>query len=360
MPESLASAFAPARGRIYLDVATYGLPPRATIRAMRTALTAWQRGTGRWIEDWDSTAEACRASFATLIGASTAEIATQPAVSVAVATVAASLRPGDEVVVPDNEFTSVLYPLLVAEHRGVRVRQVPLGGLPDAIHAGTTLVATSLVQMQTGLAAPLAGILESAARHGTRVLVDATQAVPMMPALRDHIGDIDYLVCAGYKHLLCPRGASFLYVRASAWDSLEPIDAGWRAGDLPYGRYFGGPLQLAPDAARFHVSQAWFSWVGARESLGLLTQWQAEGAFERVRALAARLAQGLGVADAGTTLVCVPIADDAGLARALKTARIRVSVRGGSLRLSPHVHNSAEDIGRAIEVIAPFVASRGG
>ncbi len=157
MLEVIASAFDPAPGRTYLDVATYGLPPRDTVRALRRAIAAWQRGTGRWIEDWDSAAEACRASFAQLIGASTAEIATQPAVSVAVATIAASLRPGDEVVVPDNEFTSVLYPLLVAEQRGVRVRQVPLGGLPDAIHAGTTLVATSLVQMQTGIAAPLLG-----------------------------------------------------------------------------------------------------------------------------------------------------------------------------------------------------------
>ena len=178
-----------------------------------SAVSAWQDGTGRWIEDWDSAAEACRASFATLIGARTAEIATQPAVSVAVATVAASLQPGDEVVVPDNEFTSVLYPLLVAEHRGVRVRQVPLGGLPDAIHAGTTLVATSLVQMQTGIAAPLGGILEAAGRHGARVLVDATQAIPMRPSLPSEIGAIDYLVCAGYKHLLCPRGVAFLYVR---------------------------------------------------------------------------------------------------------------------------------------------------
>jgi len=360
MPESFASAFAPASGRIYLDVATYGLPPRDTMRAVRTALSAWQRGTGRWIEDWDSTAEACRASFASLIGARGSEIATQPAVSVAVALIAAALRPGDEVVVPDNEFTSVLYPLLVAERRGVRVRQVPLGGLPDAIHAGTTLVATSLVQMQTGLAAPLADILDAAARHGSRTLVDATQAVPMMPALRRHIGDIDYLVCAGYKHLLCPRGAAFLYVRESAWDSLEPIDAGWRAGDLPYGRYFGGPLQLAPDAARYSVSQAWFSWVGARESLRLLNEWQAAGALADVRLLAARLAQGLGVPDPGTTLICVPIGDDVGLARALKASRIRVSVRGGSLRLSPHVHNHASDIERAIEVIAPFVAGRAG
>ena len=178
----------------------------------------------------------------------------------------------------------------------------------------------------------------------------------MMPELRSHIGDIDYLVCAGYKHLLCPRGTSFLYVRESAWDTLEPIAAGWRAGDLPYGRYFGGPLQLAPDAARFNVSLAWFSWVGARESLRLLVEWQAAGAMDRVRAQAARLAEGLGIPDRVTTLVCAPIADEAGLTRAVKAACIRASIRGVSLRLSPHLYNTPADIERAIEVIAPFVA----
>ncbi len=360
MLEVIASAFDPAPGRTYLDVATYGLPPRETVRALRRAVAAWQRGTGRWIEDWDSAAEACRASFALLIGASTGEIATQPAVSVAVATIAASLRPGDEVVVPDNEFTSVLYPLLVAERRGVRVRQVPLGGLPDAIHAGTTLVATSLVQMQTGLAAPLAEIVVAARAHDTRILVDATQAIPMFPSLPGHIDDIDYLVCAGYKHLLSPRGVAFLYVREGAWDTLPPIDANWRAGDMPYGRYFGGPLQLAPDAARFDVSQAWFSWVGARESLRLLVEWQAAGAMEEVQALATRLADGLGVQDPRTTLVCVPVTNDKAAARALRAARIRVSVRGTSLRISPHVYNSMADIDRAIRVIAPLMPGRAG
>jgi selenocysteine lyase/cysteine desulfurase len=353
----VTAAFASARDRIYLDAATYGLPPTATVRAMRRALLAWQRGTGRWIEDWDVIAEECRASFASLIGASAGEIALEPAVSVAVAAIAASLRSGDEVVVPEDEFTSVLYPLLVAERRGVGVRQVPLPALPDAIRSGTTLVATSLVQMQTGLAAPLAGIVAAARAHGTRILIDATQAVPMMPSLRRHIGDIDYLVCSGYKHLLCPRGTAFLYVRGSSWDTFEPIAAGWRAGDLPYGRYFGGPLQLAPDAARFNVSLAWFSWVGARESLRLLTEWDAAGAFEGVRAQSARLAAGLGDVDAGTTLVCVPVRDGAGLARALMSGRIRAAMRGGSLRLSPHVYNTDGDIEQAIEVVRPYLGT---
>ena len=299
-------------------------------------------------------AEECRASFASLIGASAGEIALEPAVSVAVATIAASLGPGDEVVVPENEFTSVLYPLLVAERRGVRVRPVPLAALPDAIRRGTTLVATSLVQMQTGLAAPLAGIVAAARAHGTRILIDATQAVPMMPSLRRHIGDIDYLVCSGYKHLLCPRGAAFLYVRGSSWDTFEPIAAGWRAGDLPYGRYFGGPLQLAPDAARFNVSLAWFSWVGARESLRLLAEWEAAGAFEEVRALAARLARRTGRHGCRHHPGVHAGARRCRAGSCPPAARIRAAMRGGSLRLSPHVYNSDGDIERAIEVVRPL------
>jgi hypothetical protein len=66
--------------------------------------------------------------------------------------------------------------------------------------------------------------------------------------------------------------------------------------------------------------------------------------------------EGLDIPDKGTTLVCAPIADEPGLGRALKAARIRASVRGGSLRLSPHLHNTSREIEDAIEVVAPFVA----
>jgi selenocysteine lyase/cysteine desulfurase len=354
MQDGVASVFSPARGRIYLDAATYGLPPRPTVLAMRRAIAAWQAGTGRWIEDWDTAAEGARDSFAAILGVDRSEIATHPAASIGVGLVAASLRKGDEVVVPDDEFASTLYPLLVAERRGVRIRQVPLGGLPDAIRAGTTLVATSLVQMQTGRLAPLREIIEAARRHDARILLDATHAIPVTPIPGD-IRDIDYLVAAAYKHLLCPRGTAFLYVRRDRQDDLQPVDANWRSTDLPYQRYFGGPLHLAPGAARFDVSHAWFSWVGARESLSLLAAWQQDGTLGLVRRHAARLAEGLGVPDPGSTLVCVRADDQDGLARALRTGRIRAGIRGTSLRLSPHLHNQPQELERAIEVLAPFV-----
>ena len=49
--------------------------------------------------------------------------------SVGVGLVAAGLGPADEVVVPDDEFTSVLFPLLVARERGATVREVPFDRL---------------------------------------------------------------------------------------------------------------------------------------------------------------------------------------------------------------------------------------
>ncbi len=177
---AIRALFTPAPGIAYLDSATYGLPPEPTVRAIRVALEAWQAGTADWIVDWDRPAEAARSSFANLIGVATDAVSLMPAVSVAVGLIAAELGPEDEIVVPADEFTSVLFPLLLARERGAVVREVALERLPDEIRPSTTLVATSLVQMQTGRMADLGAILDRAAAVGARVLVDATQAIPFV------------------------------------------------------------------------------------------------------------------------------------------------------------------------------------
>src|SRR5438045_979373 len=106
--------FEPDPASIYLDSATYGLPPRPTVEAMHAAISAWQSGAANWVRDWDTKGETCRAAFAALTGAQVESIALIPSVSVGVATIAATLTARDEVVIPDDEFTSVLFPLLVA------------------------------------------------------------------------------------------------------------------------------------------------------------------------------------------------------------------------------------------------------
>ena len=353
MDPSIRACFAPGDGIAYLDTATYGLPPEPTVRAMHKALDDWQAGRAQWIADWDRPAEDARTSFAQLIGVGADQVVLLPALSVGIGIVAERLGKGDEVVVPDDEFTSVLFPMLVATERGATVREVPLAHLADEIRPSTTLVAFSLVQMQTGRMADLARILDAAAAAGARVLVDATQATPFVP-LRGAIDRIDYLVVAGYKHLLCPRGVAFLAVRRDRIDSLRPIAANWRAADDPYGRYFGGPLTLAADARRFDVSLPWLPWVGAVQSLRLLVEWQATDAFEEVLGMSRQLAGRLGQPWEGATLVCAPISDAEAARAALASAGVRASVRGTAIRLSTHVYTTESDLDRAVEAMAPF------
>lgn len=355
MDPSIRALFSPAPGVTFLDSATYGLPPEPTIRVLREALDAWTAGTADWIEDWDKVGERGRAAFAALLGIQASRVTLLPSTSVGVGVIAADLTAADDVVVPGDEFTSVLFPLLVARDRGVRVREVAFEGIVDAITPGTTLVACTLVQMQTGRTAPITPIVERAAEVGARVLIDATQATPFVP-LGELADRIDYILCSGYKHLLCPRGVAFMALRTEHIGRLAPITANWKAADQPYGRFFGGPLTLAPDAAMYDVSLAWFPWLGAAASLELLLRWQAEGALAEPLHLAQELATGLGLPWGGNSLVCAPIEHGDRARAALAAARIRASFRGTGIRLSTHVYNDDADVAHAVEALAPVIA----
>ncbi|MBM4408633.1 MAG: aminotransferase class V-fold PLP-dependent enzyme, partial [Chloroflexi bacterium] len=238
--------FDPAPGWAYLDTATDGLPPRPAVELLRRTEREWQHGQADWTV-YDARVDASRADFAALIGASADEVALHPSFSIGVGLVAASLAPGSEVVVAPEEYGSVVWPMQVAARaRGVRVREAPFTSLAEAIRPGTSLVGVSLVQMHTGRGPDLPAILDAAAAVGAQVLVDASQAVPAVD-VRPFIGRVDYLGCAGYKHLLGPHGTSFFYVRRDRQDSVEPWAANWVAADVAAGAsYLGGELLLRP------------------------------------------------------------------------------------------------------------------
>ncbi len=357
--DDLRELFAPAPGLAYLDTATYGLAPRPTLDAMTEAMAQWQAGTADWIEDWDRLADRARAAFATLVGVPAIDVAMVPAASVGVGTVAAGLTGQDRVVVPDDEFTSLLYPLLVARDRGAEVCRVPFDGLVDAIDAATTLVATSLVQMHSGRVAPLDALLDRAAEVGARVLVDATHGLPFV-GLDGLMARVDYAVCAAYKHLLCPRGVAFLVVREEHHRQLPPWNAGWRAAADPYGQYAGGELVLGEGAARFDVSVPWLSWVGGAVSLDLVASWARAGELAPALGRAEVLADRLGVEWGRASLVCVPVADLAEARAALDRARVRVGFPGTGVRLSTHVYTTDADVDQAVAALEPLVGTGGG
>jgi selenocysteine lyase/cysteine desulfurase len=326
----------------YCNTASFGLPPRPAWDALQTALAEWHGGRTSW-EHWGETTEVARATFARLAGVDVDRVAVGSTVSELFGSVVTALPPGARVVVPDIEFTSTLFPLLV--QRRLDVRTVPFGRLADAVADGADAVAFSAVQMSTGELADLDGILAAAKTAGALTLCDATQGLGWLPL---QAGRFDALVCGGYKWLVSPRGSAFLTISEALLERTVPHSAGWYAGEDVPTSYFGPPLRLASSARRLDVSPAWFSWVGTAPALEVIEQIGVDAIHDHNLALANRFRAGIGLEPGTSAIVSAELPD---AVERLGRAGIIAAVRGGRLRTSWHVYNDEDDVDQVLEAL---------
>jgi selenocysteine lyase/cysteine desulfurase len=330
----------------YLNTATYGLPPRTAFDALAVAADEWRHGrTG--FDGWDRSVGAARARFARLAGVAEDDVAIGSAASMFAGLVAAALPRGARVLAVEGDFTSVLFPFLAQEGRGVTVELVALERLAEALGPEHDLVAFSAAQSADGRLADMAAIAAAAAAHDVRTFVDTTQAMGWLPL---DCAPFDYTTCAAYKWLLSPRGTAFFTIRPECRDDLIPHAAGWYAGEDVPSSYYGAPLRLAAGARRFDLSPAWLNWIGTEAALALIEDVGIDAIHAHDVALSARLAEGLGLPPTGTAFVSVGgLADDA--ADRLRAAGVMAAGRGGGLRLSCHFYNTEADVDRALAVL---------
>lgn len=325
----------------YLNTATHGLAPKPAVDALQTAIDEWRHGPAGW-EAWDVATPRARAAFARLVNADPGDIAIGAAASQLVSIVAASLPPGSRVLVPEGEFTSNLFPWVVAD---AKVATVPLDRLADAIGPHTDVVAFSVVQSANGHIAAVDDIVTAARDHGALVVADASQACGWYPVDATRF---DILVCAAYKWLMCPRGTAFAYLAPHIRPRLRPYAAGWYAGADRAASFYGLPMRLADDARAFDLSPAWFCYVGAAPSLELLGRIGVEQIHRHNVALADRLLAGLGLPPQGSAIVAVEVPD---AEKRLGAAGITAASRGGRTRLSFHLYTTETDVDRAVEAL---------
>jgi selenocysteine lyase/cysteine desulfurase len=329
----------------YLNTASYGLPPQAAWEALQEALEDWRGGRTSW-EHWGIPGEEARGSFARLVGAPLETVAIGPNVSSMVGVVASAIPDGARVLAPDVEFTSLLFPFLVQERRGVTTRLAPAATLADEIGPEDDVVAFSAVQMATGEVADLQRIAEAAAAHGVTTIVDATQAIGWLPL---DATDFDVVVAHAYKWLMSPRGTAFMAICPAVLESIASQAAGWYAGDDPLATFFGPPLRLAESARRLDTSPAWFMWVATAPALAVIEQVGVEVIHDHDIGLANRFRAGLGLDTSNSAIVFCDIED---AAEKLERAGIRAAVRGGRLRTSWHVYNTFADVERTLDVLS--------
>ena len=321
----------------YLNTASLGLPPRRSLAALDAALDQWRAGTAA-PPDYDEVIAMARASYAELVGVAPSAVALGSQVSVFAGLVAASLPEGSEVLAVAGEFTSVVFPFMAQQRRGIHVREVPLKALSASVTDRTALVAVSAVQSADGRVADLDALTAACAATGTRVLLDTTQAVGWLPI---DAGRFAYTTGGGYKWLLASRGTCFFTVAAELMDELIPHTAGWYAGADRWDSLYGGPLRLAADARRFDVSPAWHPWVTQVPALQLLAEIGTTALHAHAVGLANRFRAGAGLPSSDSAIVSVAADDEARLR--LQQAGVVAGVRAGRVRLAFHLYNTGAD-----------------
>jgi selenocysteine lyase/cysteine desulfurase len=229
----------------------------------------------------------------------------------------------------------------------------------QALDERTAVVAVLATHWTDGGAVDLAAIGARARQAGAALVVDASQALGAVP-LDLAAARPDYLVTVGYKWLLGPFALGYLYVAERHRDGV-PLEENWisRAGSQDFAALVDYQDRYGGGARRFDVGQRthFETTPMAVAALRQLLDWEVPriaatlgrltGSIQRrVEAMGLRLT----TSDRVPHMLGIALPDQAraAAARALTEAGVFVGVRGSSLRISPHLWTTDEDVDRLV------------
>ena len=361
---------------------------------MKPVLEAGTAGLARKAHPWQLTpdkfftgADEFRATAAQLIDGSADDIAIVPSASYGIATAARNLpvKKGQSILVLADQFPSNYYPWQRrAEGTGAALKVVPWPEDDDwtaavliSLTADVAIAALPHVQWTSGGRLDLVRIGEACRKFGTALVLDLTQSLGALPfsvgSLKNDLQkgvQPDFAVAASYKWLLGPYSVGFLYV-APKWHGGMPLDENWiqRANARDFSTLILYTENYDAGARRFDMGErSNFALLPAAvRAMKQLLEWDVAQISETAGALNRQLANA--AADLGFSAPAEPWRAPHYLALRRKEAipkqlpemlareKVFVSVRGSSIRVTPHVYNTVEDGERLIACLRR-IASR--
>jgi cysteine desulfurase / selenocysteine lyase len=321
--------------------------------------------------------DAARVSMLKFLDADPGSLAFLQSTAAAVSQIAfqMDLKPGDEVVMWDQEYGSHLYPWQEACRRsGATLVLVPsdtefatpIGKLLAACGPKTKVIAVSWVQFQTGAVSDIEELAAYAQRHGIWSVVDAFQAIGITPFSFRKSG-LDAIVGGSHKWMCSAVGVGYLCIKPERARQLRPHTVG---------AYTFGTCEDPTDLSCEPKTDALRFEAGSKQVLEILSLGAAadlirDSGIESMQKEALSLAQmladglrGLGYAVTAsnglrqktpiitfTPTEHAPYQSIEDLISAFTRAKISYARRGPGLRLAPHAHNKATDIRTALRLL---------
>ena len=276
---------------------------------------------------------------------------------------------GQNVVSTNIVFPSTVYPWMrIASSTGCEVRLskeknnfISTQSIIDLIDKNTSVVCISHVEYSNGQVFDLDLLSNAAKKHNALLIIDATQSAGTIP-IDVKKTPIDAIVCGAYKWLCGPFGAAFMYVTPELSKKLEPGLVGFRSHKNMW-ELDASRVDYPNSAEKFEFSTMAFGCaLGLAKSIQYLADIGVEDIFKYNRALADTLVDNLrsksvvitspdNKSRSSIVTAYFKKKDSNKIVEQLKKRKVYVSKRGKSIRFSPHLYNTIDDIENAIEQI---------
>ena len=347
---------------------------------MKPVIEAGATGLARKAHPWELTAdkfftgsEEFRTTAAELLDCSADCIAIVPSAGYGVATAARNLpvHRGQTILVLAEQFPSNYYPWQrLAEENGASLKIVSwpedhdwTAAVLNHLTHEVAIAALPQVQWTSGGRLDLVRIGEVCRKLGAALALDLTQSLGALPfSVRDV--QPDFFVAAHYKWLMGPYSTGLLYV-APKWHGGRPLEENWiqRANARDFTSLILYTQDYDEGARRFDMGErSNFALLpAATRAMKQLLEWNVTRISETAGALNRQIATAaveLGFSSPPDELraphyLC--LRRKAGipreLAEILAHEKVFVSVRGSSVRVTPHVYNSVTDTERLISCL---------
>ena len=368
--------FGPFDGKVWLNVASEGPLPHPGMEALKDALEWKLQPFQMTVPRFLGVPQQLKSALGTLIHLDPQDIILGNSATYGIHLLAngLALSQGDEVLLMQNDFPSNILPWIGLRKKGVIVKEIK----PQAyvvtsdeimanITASTKVLCLSWVHTFSGHKIDPVKIGTLCKERGIIFILNCSQAIGAFPVDISAL-PVDAIVCAGYKWLCGPYGTGFCWIKPDLREKLQYNSAYWQSVldeqklktedaiadfELKSARHYD-----VFGTANFFNFLPWYASVNYFVRLGM------DKVVQYDQQLIGMLIDGIDK-NSFTIISPVELNDRTNLFvftsknpeqnemifNKLKDAGIFIALWKGKLRVSPHIHNTRNDIERFIKIL---------